>query len=161
MPQRKGVSNRQTMEFQMNTVRLFAHSVALASVCFLVSCSTTVSPPATARQDVLYLCTCGPDCKCTTVSTKPGKCACNHDLAPGHVVKVEGDVALCCGCGLECMCTLDANNPAQCTCGKPIRRQSLKGTGIYFCNCGSSCTCNTVSEQPGKCKCGMDLKRVD
>jgi len=83
-------------------------------------------------------------------------------LAPyPRVRKVEGDVALVCGCSADCKCTIDAAHPAQCGCGKPIRKVSLKGTGIYFCNCGGSCTCNTVSTTPATCKCGMALKKVD
>ncbi|MCP5531870.1 MAG: hypothetical protein H7A48_01735 [Akkermansiaceae bacterium] len=27
-----------------------------------------------------YVCDCGPDCTCTTVSDKPGKCGCGRDL---------------------------------------------------------------------------------
>ena len=27
-----------------------------------------------------YMCACGPDCKCDTISQKPGKCSCGVDL---------------------------------------------------------------------------------
>lgn len=27
-----------------------------------------------------YVCACGPSCSCKTVSQKPGKCGCGHDL---------------------------------------------------------------------------------
>ena len=27
-----------------------------------------------------YICACGPTCSCKTVSQKPGKCGCGHDL---------------------------------------------------------------------------------
>ena len=114
------------------------------------------------RKDVLYTCNCGPECKCNTVSTKPGNCACGQPMKWGHVVKIEGNEALLCTCKEGCKCSgLDPKDPAKCACGSPVKRVSLKGTGIYFCNCGGSCTCNTVSDSPGKCKCGMELKKVD
>lgn len=28
----------------------------------------------------LYICGCGPDCKCNTISDKPGKCTCGKEL---------------------------------------------------------------------------------
>ena len=119
------------------------------------------SKQAGARRDVLYVCTCGDACACTTVSTKPGKCGCGKDLQGGHVVKVEKDEALVCVCGAECTCKLDAKDATKCTCGKALKRVSLKGTGIYFCNCGGSCTCNTLADKTGQCGCGMTLHKAD
>ncbi len=113
------------------------------------------------RQDVLYTCDCGADCKCNSVSTKPGNCACGKPMKWGHVLKIEGNDAILCTCAEGCKCSIDPKDPSKCGCGNPVKRVSLKGTGIYFCNCGSSCMCNTVSDKPGKCKCGMDLKKVD
>jgi hypothetical protein len=145
----------------MKTIRLLACLLALGCAFFLASCKTAGSSAQSDRHDLLYVCGCGPDCKCSTVSAKPGKCGCGHALVTGHVKKVEGDVALLCLCDPGCKCALDAKDPAKCGCGKPIRKVSLKGTGIYFCNCGASCACNTVSDKPAQCKCGMALKRAD
>ena len=114
-----------------------------------------------ARKDVVYLCSCGPDCKCNAVSTQPGKCGCGKELGWGHVVKLEGDVALVCQCDTGCKCSIDAKDPKKCGCGKDLKRVNLKGSGVYFCNCGGSCTCNNVSDKPGKCGCGMELKKSD
>lgn len=144
----------------MNNLRPLVSLLTLACAFALSACKTTDS----AKSDpgnVLYVCACGADCKCTSVSTKPGKCGCGHELKAGHLCKVEADVALLCMCAPDCKCMLDAANPAQCGCGKPIRKVSLKGTGIYFCNCGGSCSCNMVSAAPATCKCGMALKKVD
>ena len=113
-----------------------------------------------SRQDILYTCNCGPQCKCNTVSIEPGKCACGTPLKWGHVVKTDGNEALLCRCKEGCVCAIDSKNPAKCGCGMAIKRVNLKGTGIYFCNCGGSCSCNVVSDKPGKCKCGMKLKKV-
>jgi hypothetical protein len=131
--------------------------LAFACAVFAVSCATSSDKAGASKRNQLYLCTCGPDCKCTSVSTKPGKCGCGMDLKPFRLVKVERNEALVCPCSADCQCAVDPQKPTQCGCGKPLRRVSLKGTGIYFCNCGGSCTCNTVSDQPGKCGCGMDL----
>ena len=114
-----------------------------------------------AAPDTIYVCNCGPSCKCNSVSKSPGKCACGSPLKMGHVIKIEGDEALVCMCKEGCTCKIDPKDPSKCGCGQPVKRVSLKGSGLYFCNCGSSCTCNTVSDKPGTCKCNMPLKKVD
>lgn len=116
---------------------------------------------AAAKEDnlasnVLYVCNCGPECKCNTVSTKPGKCGCGAELVPMHILKIENEDAILCTCGKDCTCKLDPNDPSKCGCGKQVKRVSIKG--MYVCSCGSGCECNTVSDKPGKCKCGADLK---
>lgn len=113
------------------------------------------------RKDLLYSCNCGPECKCGSVGVTAGNCACGKPMAWGHLVRVEGDEALLCTCKEGCQCRIDPNDPTKCGCGNPIKRVSLKGSGLYFCNCGGACACNTVSAQPGECRCGMPLKKVD
>lgn len=110
-------------------------------------------------KNILYVCNCGPECKCNTVSTKPGNCTCGEKLAPMHILKIEGDEALLCTCGKGCTCKLDPDDPAKCGCGKAVKKVSLKG--LYVCNCGSGCMCNTVSDKPGKCRCGAELRKVE
>lgn len=112
------------------------------------------------RRDILYICNCGPQCNCNTVSTKPGNCACGAPLKWGHVIKVEGNEAILCQCKEGCACDLAQKDLSRCGCGMAVKRVSLEGTGIYFCNCGGSCYCNTVSDQPGRCRCGMNLKKA-
>ncbi len=133
----------------------------VALLVFAGFVSMDIANTQDVRQDVLYTCNCGPECKCNTVSTKPGNCACGQPLKWGHLVKVEGNEAILCTCGEGCKCSIDPKDTTKCVCGNPVKRVNLKGTGIYFCNCGGSCTCNTVSDKPGKCKCGMKLKKVD
>lgn len=110
------------------------------------------------RSDVLYVCDCGNDCDCNTLSKNPGKCACGKELRWHHIVKVEGDEVLLCTCGEGCQCALSKTDSNKCACGNPVKRVSLKDSGLFFCNCGGSCTCNTVSDKPGQCGCGMKLK---
>ena len=147
----------------MKITRMLLQLLALTGLLSLVACSSTQSSVSTsgAPTSALYACNCGSDCKCTTVSTKAGKCSCGEQLKGFHVLKVDGNDALLCQCGADCKCAVNETDPTKCGCGKPVKKVSLKGTGLYFCNCGSSCTCNTFSEQPAKCKCGMALKRVD
>ena len=114
---------------------------------------------AAQSSAAIYWCNCGPECKCNSVSTKPGKCSCGKEMAGGHVVFTEGNTALVCTCGPDCSCAIDPNDHTKCGCGKPVRRIDLKGTGLYFCNCGGACACNTVSDKPGTCKCGMQLQQ--
>ena len=111
-------------------------------------------------SSVIYWCACGPECKCNTVSLKPGKCACGKEMAGGHVVFMEGNTALACTCGPTCTCKIDPKDHTKCGCGKPIKRINLEGTGLYFCNCAGSCGCNTVSDKPDACKCGMPLHQA-
>lgn len=113
---------------------------------------------AMARKDVLYSCNCGPECKCGSVSAAPGNCACGKPLAWGHVIRVEGDEAILCTCKEGCQCQIDPKDATRCGCGNPVKRVSLKGSGLFFCNCGGSCACNTVATEAGPCKCGMPLK---
>lgn len=114
------------------------------------------------RHDVLYTCNCGPQCKCNTVSTTPGNCACGAPLKWGHILKVEGNEAILCQCNEGCQCKgLNAEDPTKCNCGTKVKRVDLTGTGIYFCNCGGSCMCNTVSDKAGNCKCNMMLKQAN
>jgi hypothetical protein len=146
----------------MKSVRWSAVLLAVACAVFVVSCTTSSSEKASAgKRNLLYLCSCGVDCKCVSVSAKPGECGCGKALKAFRLVKVEGSEALVCPCGPECVCGVDPKDLTKCGCGKALRRVNLKATGLYFCNCGGSCTCNTVSDQPGKCGCGMDLVRVN
>jgi len=108
----------------------------------------------------VYWCACGPECKCNSVSTKPGKCGCGKEMAGGHVVFTEGNTALACTCGPTCACQIDPKDHTKCGCGKPVKKIDLKGTGIYFCNCKGSCGCNQVSDKPGTCSCGMPLHQA-
>lgn len=109
-------------------------------------------------SSVLYVCNCKEDCKCTTVLTKAGRCACGNELVPMHLLKIEKEEALLCRCGKDCTCKLDPDDPTKCTCGKPVKKVNIKG--MYVCNCGPDCKCNTVYDKPGKCRCGADLKRI-
>ncbi|MCL5022174.1 MAG: hypothetical protein M1497_02190 [Nitrospirae bacterium] len=126
---------------------------------FLLGAVMAVAKADEQRHDVLYTCDCGADCKCNSMSTKPGNCTCGKPMKWGHVLRIEGDEALLCNCAEGCKCSIDAKDPTKCGCGNPVKRVSLKGTGIYYCNCGGSCSCNTVSDSSGKCKCGMNLKK--
>ena len=144
----------------MKLSRIVLLGLCLSLICVGYVVATTTDELAD-RQDVLYACDCGPECKCNTVSTKPGKCACDKELKWGHVLKVEGNEAIICQCQEGCKCKLSADDPTMCGCGNKVKRVNLDKTGINFCNCGGSCMCNTVSDQPGKCRCGMNLKSAE
>ena len=53
---------------------------------------------APQSSGTIYWCNCGPECKCNSVSTKPGKCSCGKEMAGGHVIWVDGSTALACTC---------------------------------------------------------------
>jgi hypothetical protein len=138
-------------------VAMFA-VMAFAGLAFAAGEKETAKE-AVGEGTVLYVCNCGEHCKCNTVSTKPGKCACGEDLVPMHVLKIEKDEAVLCTCGKGCQCKINEADPTKCGCGKPVKRVSLKG--LYVCNCGAGCGCNTISDKPGKCKCGNELRKVE
>lgn len=115
--------------------------------------------PKKAKTSILYVCSCGDNCTCNMVSTRPGKCKCGKKAAEMHVLKIEGDEAILCTCGKGCTCKLDKDDPTKCGCGKPVKRVNIKG--MYVCSCGDTCECNTVSKKPGKCPCGAPLKKVE
>ncbi len=117
----------------------------------------SMSAPSGDRTDVLYSCACGPECKCGSLSTKPGNCKCGKPMEWGHVVRIEGDVAHVCTCAEGCKCSADPKDPAKCGCGKDLKKVSLNDSGIYYCNCGGKCSCNVLSDQPRECRCGMKL----
>jgi len=116
-------------------------------------------PESTERTDVYYVCNCGPDCDCNSVSTEPGKCKCGKDMVQMHLLDIQDGKAKFCTCGAECDCKLDPKDPNKCGCGKPVKVVDLKGK--YVCACGPDCKCNTISDKPGKCRCGEDLKLVE
>jgi len=120
--------------------------------------STLAGETAKTKGTTLFVCNCGPDCKCGTVKTEPGKCGCGHALAGMHVLKIDQGEALLCTCGESCECKLSEADPSKCGCGKPVKKVSLKG--LYACACGPACTCTAISGQPGKCGCGKDLVQV-
>ncbi len=132
-------------------VLMFLAAIVIAGFAFAAS-------EEKGAGSILYVCNCGADCKCNTVSVKPGKCSCGTELAPTHVLKLENENAIVCTCGKDCTCKIDPKDPTKCGCGKPVKKVSIKG--MYACACGGGCSCNIVSDEPGKCKCGKDLKKV-
>ena len=83
--------------------------------------------------DTVYVCGCGAECKCASVSAKPGKCKCGKDLVKTTVAKVDGD---------------------QLTVKLASGEQAF--TAPYKCGC-EGCNCTPAALAPGKCKCGKEL----
>jgi hypothetical protein len=137
-------------------------AVVLVLMLAVVGCATQETASEEGlRKDVLYVCDCGPECDCNTVSTEPGDCKCGKPMKWHHLLKVEGNEALLCTCNEGCKCDLDEKDPTKCGCGSPVKRVSLEGTGVFFCNCGGSCKCNEASATAGECGCGMQLKQAN
>lgn len=111
-----------------------------------------------ANGQIYYICNCGPDCNCNSMSTEPGNCKCGKPMKQTHLLAIEDGNALFCTCGAGCNCKIDDKDHSKCGCGNPVKKISLKGK--YICNCGAGCNCNTISDQPGNCKCGKPLKQV-
>jgi hypothetical protein len=140
----------------------FLVTLLAVATCVVISFAAQKNEEAktsVTEGSLLYVCNCGDQCKCNTVSTKPGKCGCGQDLVPMHVLKIEKGEAVLCTCGKGCDCKINEADPTKCGCGKNVKRVSLKG--LYVCNCGAGCDCNTISDKPGKCRCGNELKKVE
>lgn len=112
-----------------------------------------------AKSPVYYVCDCGPDCNCNSMSKKPGNCTCNKKMRQMHLLEIDGDTALFCTCGAGCECKINPDDKTQCGCNKPVKKVSLKGK--YVCACGPDCKCGSISDKPGKCKCGSEMKLVE
>jgi hypothetical protein len=126
------------MQRSMGLVIITVLSVMMAGAAF----AATPEIMNLKVGEEVYVCNCGPDCPCQTLSRKEGMCACGQDkVVKAKVTKVEKDVAYVQAKGWE----------------KP---QAFHTRGKYICACGPSCTCGTISQTPGICVCGKDLKPV-
>ncbi len=141
----------------------FAYLAVLMAVatCFVIAFAAQNNDAAQdpGQGKLLYVCNCGDQCKCNTVSLNPGMCKCGKELTAMHVLKLDKGEAVLCTCGKGCECKINEADPTKCGCGKNVKRVSL--SGFYVCNCGPGCDCNTISDKPGKCRCGNDLKKID
>jgi len=145
----------------MKTKTIFIGVLMTLIICAGLAFAAAKQKEAGINADsgtILYVCNCGKDCKCDTVSRTPGKCQCGKKTMAMHVLKIEDDEAILCTCGKKCACRFNAADPTKCGCGQPVKRVSLKG--MYVCGCGEGCTCQTISDKPGKCRCGNALKKV-
>ncbi len=113
--------------------------------------------PSNSNQ-LYYICDCGAECNCNSISQQPGNCACGKPMKQSHLLAIEQSNALFCTCGAGCNCKLNPEDHSKCGCGNPVKKISLKGK--YICTCGEGCSCNTISEKPGTCRCGKPLKQV-
>jgi hypothetical protein len=108
----------------MKSLTFLFNVLALEGLLALTSCATSEcckcqAGGAAARRDVLYVCSCGPDCKCTSVGTKPGKCGCGKPL---RKVNLKGTGLYFCNCGGSCTCNTVLDQPGQCKCGMALKR---------------------------------------
>ncbi len=134
---------------------------AARALSIVVSCAlfwAVLAQAEAAGPRAYYVCSCGPKCRCDTISSKPGKCVCDRRTVRMYLLDIKGDTASFCNCEKSCNCAISQTNPDQCTCGNPVKKVSLKGK--YVCDCGPGCKCGTISEKPGKCGCGKTLRKV-
>ena len=87
-----------------------------------------------------FVCACGPECPCNTISKAAGNCTCGKPLVQAKAVKVE---------------------PGKATFVVAGKEQVFKTVGKYACACGPTCPCETVSQNPGQCTCKKDMKAVN
>lgn len=132
--------------------------VMLAAVAVFMM-ALSVAGTSHAASKMYYVCGCGADCGCNSMSAEPGKCGCGKDMVQMHLLKIEGSTAKFCTCGAGCDCKINPDDPSKCGCGKPVKTINLKGK--YVCGCGPDCDCGAISDKPGKCGCGKDLKLVE
>jgi len=128
-----------------------------APVEVVVEQAAVEEPVVEARHDLVFVCSCGPECECGAVSAEAGKCGCGTELVQTHMLMVDGNIASVCTCGADCTCEFDPEDATKCGCGSPVKQVNLEGKGLYYCNCGGSCKCNFIATEAGKCSCGMDL----
>ena len=90
---------------------------------------------AAKAGDTIYVCGCGAECTCGTISSAEGTCSCGKKLVKTTVTKVEDG---------KVFYSVDG------------KEQSASLTGKYRCGC-KECDCNTISQKEGKCGCGKKL----
>ena len=113
-------------------------SVVFAFVCIAAAAADTKL--TFKKGDEVYVCGCGPDCPCLTMSKQAGKCPCGKGLVKTKIDKVVKGKAYV---------TVDG------------KTQVFKTTGKYVCACGAGCNCGTISQKQGACVCGKPMKAVD
>jgi len=91
--------------------------------------------------DEVYVCNCGENCPCNTMSRNPGNCTCGNEMVKAKVLKVEP-------------------GKAEVKAESWDKARVFKTIGKYTCNCGPNCKCDTISQNPGKCTCGADMIKV-
>jgi hypothetical protein len=115
--------------------------LAVVFALFLVSGAHADSAKMDLKVgDQVYVCGCGKECDCDTMSKKPGKCVCEKPMVQGKVVKVE---------------------PGKAVIKTDKEEKTFKTAGLYMCACGKECDCGTISQKPGKCVCGKPMKKVE
>ncbi len=122
--------------------RVFAAVFALAFALVFVGTATAAQKMAKAKYkagDVVYVCNCGPDCPCLTMSKKEGKCVCGKEMVKTKIDKVVKGKAYVMVNG---------------------KQRVFKTTGKYVCNCGPDCPCDTISQKPGNCVCGKPMVKA-
>jgi len=92
----------------------------------------------TKAGDTIYVCGCGEECKCGSLSKKEGECVCGKKLIKTTVSKVENG---------KVFYTVE---------GKEL---SAPATGKYYCSC-RNCDCDTISQKAGKCVCGKEMMEM-
>jgi hypothetical protein len=107
-------------------------SVAFASLAFAAKTQMTAKV-----GDELFVCACGDDCKCDTMSRNAGKCTCGKDMVKAKVTKVE-----------KGKLTVDS------------RKRPFASVGKFACACGPDCKCDTISQNAGNCTCGKPMAAV-
>lgn len=118
------------------------YAVALAVLFAVIAVSAIAEEPAKLSLkvgDEVFVCGCGADCPCNTISMVESKCACGKAMVKGKVAKVGEDAAV-----------IQIGD----------REQTFKTVGKYACACGEGCKCRTISQNPGNCACGKPLKEV-
>lgn len=93
---------------------------------------------AAKAGDTIYVCGCGEECQCGSLSNAEGTCSCGKPLVKTTVTKVEKG---------KVFYTVD---------GKEL---SAPMKGKYYCSC-KECDCNTISQKPGECGCGKKLMKM-
>lgn len=110
----------------------------------LVSVSVGMAEKGTMELkvgDEVYVCNCGENCPCNTMSRNPGNCTCGTEMVKAKVLKVEP-------------------GKAEVKAESWDKARVFKTIGKYTCNCGPNCKCDTISQNPGKCTCGADMIKV-
>jgi len=121
--------------------KLFSSLLVLAAAALTFTAAQAMEPSrmSLSAGDEVFVCGCGTQCQCNSMSAKEGMCTCGKEMVKGTVMQIE-------------------EGSAMVKIGD--REQSFKTVGKFACACGAMCKCNSVSQNPGDCVCGTPMAEV-
>jgi hypothetical protein len=113
------IASHPPTEKEASMLRTLATALFLAVFAFVAFAPAVHAEENIAKPGYKYICPCGPDCQCKTISDSPGKCACGKTLIQKKILKEDDKNYYFCTCGDKCDCQTAKGD--KCECGKDLQ----------------------------------------